>query len=322
MGNWDGISGQEKIREYFTRAAETKQISHAYILEGEPGTPGREIAAAFARMLQCERGTGCGVCHSCRAFDSGNHPDVIWVRHERPDVIRIDEVRKQLVEDMGIRPYSGPYKIYLVEDAEKMNVAAQNALLKTLEEPPYYGILFLITVNAGAFLPTILSRSICLKLASQGTGAGLLDDEQKRKVLSVLKTAADSDRADLAAAVAEWKDMPVRFLVNLIRVWFRDVLVWKNLGQDKFLVLGDEIRGIREAAERYSYAQIQDILLLADRTERRIASNVNFELSMELLLAGMRVPKKAEDGWDDIPFPDFEEARFYNDSYQAAMEEV
>lgn len=297
MGNWDRIPGQEKIKDYFTRAVESGQISHAYILEGEPGTPGRELAEAFARMLQCEKGNGCGVCPSCRAFDEGNHPDVIRVTHEKPDVIRVTEIRDQLVDDMGIRPYRGPYKIYLVEEAEKLNVQAQNALLKTLEEPPGYGIILLITVNAGALLPTIRSRSICLELASGGTGLELLEEEQRRQVLSVLKRASDCDRAELAAAAEEWKEEGIspRLVLHLIRVWFRDILVWKDAGQDRLLILKEEVRAVREAAERYSYPTIQRILELTDRTEKRIASNVNYELAMELLLAALRVPERQEE---------------------------
>ncbi|MCD8009576.1 MAG: DNA polymerase III subunit delta [Lachnospiraceae bacterium] len=297
MGTWDRIPGQEKLKDYFTRAVEQGQISHAYILEGEPGTPGRELAEAFARMLQCEKRTGCGDCPSCRAFDEGNHPDVIRVSHEKPDVIRVNEIREQLVDDMGIRPYRGPYKIYLVDEAEKLNMQAQNALLKTLEEPPGYGVILLITVNAGALLPTIRSRSICLELASGGSGLELLEEEQRRQILSVLKKASDCDRTELAAAAAEWKEagIPFRLVLHLIRVWFRDILVWKDLGQDRFLILKEEVRAVREAAERYSYPALQRILELTDRTERRIASNVNYELAMELLLAALRVPEKQEE---------------------------
>ncbi|MCD8329074.1 MAG: hypothetical protein LUC27_00050, partial [Lachnospiraceae bacterium] len=184
-----------------------------------------------------------------------------------------------------------------VDEAEKLNVQAQNALLKTLEEPPGYGVILLITVNAGVLLPTIRSRSICLELASGGSGLELLEEEQRRQILSVLKKASDCDRTELAAAAAEWKEagIPFRLVLHLIRVWFRDILVWKDLGQDRFLILKEEVRAVREAAERYSYPAVQRILELTDRTERRIASNVNYELAMELLLAALRVPEKQEE---------------------------
>lgn len=325
MADWRGIAGQEILKQYFEKAADEKKISHAYILEGEPGTPKKEMAAAFARMMQCEKGCGCGVCHSCKAFDNGNHPDVIWVQHEKPDVIRINEIREQLINDISIKPYSSPYKIYLVDDAEKMNVAAQNALLKTLEEPPYYGIILFLTVNAGAFLPTIQSRSIILKLTNQENGTQLMEKEEQEKILSYLKRAHDCDRTEMALTAAKWKESGVSFrlILHLLRVWFRDVLVWKSTREEKFLTFPEEIREIKAAADRYSYAKIQEILMLTDQTERRISSNVNFELSIELLLSKMHISKeKEEDPWDDFAFPDFEEAKFYNDSYQEAMRDV
>ena len=326
MGNWDHIHGQDTLKNYFIHAAESRKVSHAYILEGEPGTPKRELAGAFARMLQCEKGTGCGECHSCKAFDSGNHPDVIWVTHEKPETIRIEELRNQVIEDMGIRPYSSPYKIYLIDEAEKMNVASQNALLKTLEEPPYYGIIMLLTANSQNFLSTILSRSILLKCQSITTAQTLLEPEVERGIVSVMKSAWNYDRTQAADVVAEWKkqEIPYRYLMNLIRIWYRDVLVYKSTGKDKALILKTEVRGIIDAAERYSYADLERILQMVDRTETRIASNVNYELAMELLLHEMKAaaPKAEEADEDDlwnIPFPDFDEARFLNDSYENAM---
>lgn len=84
--------------------------------------------------------------------------------HEKPASIGVDDVRIQINDTVSIRPYSSPYKIYLVDEAEKMTVQAQNALLKTIEEPPAYAVLVLITTNPEVFLPTILSRCIQLKL--------------------------------------------------------------------------------------------------------------------------------------------------------------
>ena len=83
---------------------------------------------------------------------------------EKAGVISVGEIREQIVNTMDVMPYKGPYKIYIVDEAEKMNLAAQNAILKTIEEPPEYGIILLLTTNRGAFLPTILSRCILLSV--------------------------------------------------------------------------------------------------------------------------------------------------------------
>ena len=92
-----------------------------------------------------------------------DHPDVIWVSHEKPNVISVGEIREQIVNTVEIMPYKGPYKIYIVDEAEKMNAAAQNAILKTIEEPPEYGIVILMTSNISALLPTIQSRCLTME---------------------------------------------------------------------------------------------------------------------------------------------------------------
>ena len=124
----------------------------------------KSIANAFAMTLLCEKGGSepCMMCHSCKQVMSGNHPDLIYVTHEKPGSIGVDDVREQINDTIMIRPYSSYYKIYIVDEAEKMTVQAQNALLKTIEEPPAYGIIILLTTNADTFLQTILSR--CVRL--------------------------------------------------------------------------------------------------------------------------------------------------------------
>ena len=76
----------------------------------------------------------------------------------------MDDIRQQLCGDIMIKPYKGPYKIYIIDEAQKLNVQAQNALLKTIEEPPSYAVILLLTTNAQSFLPTILSRCVTLSL--------------------------------------------------------------------------------------------------------------------------------------------------------------
>ena len=107
------------------------------------------LAGLFAKTLQCEAGgtDPCGTCRSCIQCDSGNQPDIIWVTHEKPTVISVDDIREQVNNDIIIKPYSSRYKIYIIPEAELMNPQAQNALLKTIEEPPEYAITMLLTNN-------------------------------------------------------------------------------------------------------------------------------------------------------------------------------
>ena len=137
MPGFQDIPGQEHIKTHFQKAIENHKVSHAYILSGEAGSGRRALANAFALSLLCEKGTTqpCLSCHSCKQVLSGNHPDFICTTHEKPTSIGVDDIRHQINDTIMIRPYSGNYKIYIVDDAQKMTIQAQNALLKTIEEP-------------------------------------------------------------------------------------------------------------------------------------------------------------------------------------------
>lgn len=124
MTGFDEIIGHEQIIEHFRRALRNHQISHAYILNGENGSGKNMLARAFAKALECEAGYGdsCNMCRSCHQFESGNHPDIKWLRHEKAASIGVDEVREQINKDIVIKPYSSQYKIYIIDEAEKMTV--------------------------------------------------------------------------------------------------------------------------------------------------------------------------------------------------------
>ena len=166
MQGFQKVVGHQEIITHLQNAISMNKVSHAYLFGGESGSGKKMMASLFAMTLQCERGGAepCNECHSCRQALSGNHPDIIRVVHEKPNTISVEEVRVQINNDIMIRPYNGKYKIYIVPDADMMTVQAQNALLKTIEEPPEYAVIFLLTENAESLLPTILSRCVMLKI--------------------------------------------------------------------------------------------------------------------------------------------------------------
>ena len=164
MAGFQDILGHEQIIEHLQNAIKTDKVSHAYILDGPDMSGKKMIADAFAMTLECEKkGTEpCMECHSCKQALGKNQPDIIYLQHEKPNTISVDDFRSQINNDIGVKPYSSPYKVYIVDEAEKMNVQAQNALLKTIEEPPAYAVILLLTNNAEIFLPTIISRCVPL----------------------------------------------------------------------------------------------------------------------------------------------------------------
>lgn len=132
----------------------TGKVSHSYIFTGRPGSGKKLLAATYAMTLQCEAGgtEPCQKCDSCKKALGKNHPDIIYVNHEKPGTISIDEIREQLISDVSIKPIAVLIR-YIIPDAEMMTVQAQNALLKTIEEPPEYAVIMLLTSNADALLP-------------------------------------------------------------------------------------------------------------------------------------------------------------------------
>ncbi len=153
------ILGQNRAVNLLKSAITKNRIAHSYIFTGPEGVGKKTTAQAFCFHLFCEvdQTNPCGNCINCKKLGKKLHPDVKYIYPEKRD-IKINTIR--LVEIfLRTRPLSAPYKIIIIESAEKMNLEAANALLKSLEEPPSYGIFILITDNLTNLLPTIISRS-------------------------------------------------------------------------------------------------------------------------------------------------------------------
>ena len=166
MVGFNDIIGHEEIIRHLKNAIKTGKVSHSYIFTGRPGSGKKLLATTYAMTLQCEKGgtEPCQKCDSCKKAMGKNHPDIIMVNHEKPGIISIDEIREQVIYDVAVKPYCSQYKIYIIPDAHMMTVQAQNALLKTIEEPPEYAVIMLLTSNVDALLPTIQSRCVRLDL--------------------------------------------------------------------------------------------------------------------------------------------------------------
>jgi DNA polymerase-3 subunit delta' len=176
MKKFRDIYGQKEIIAHLQNALRTGRISHAYIISGESGSGKEELARIFAATLQCtdrqeENGfiEACGQCRSCIHTEAMDQPDIITMHHvpnykgDASTNLSVNDIRR-MRDDVGIKPYSGSWKVYILPNAEKMTVQAQNALLKTLEEPPAYAVVILLCSGMGTLLPTILSRCILLKM--------------------------------------------------------------------------------------------------------------------------------------------------------------
>jgi DNA polymerase-3 subunit delta' len=330
MAKFRDVVGQDQLKVHLQRAILEGKVSHAYLIEGEKASGKEFIAKIFAMALQCEKrqeaageesSEPCGECHSCKQALSGNQPDIITLTHEKPGVIGVEDIRAQLNQDVYIMPYSSPYKIYLINEAEKMTTQAQNAILKTLEEPPAYVVIVLLTSNLNALLPTIISRCVLLHMrpvrqdlikkylmetlqvpdykaevcaafarGNVGRAKALASSEEfdrvKSEVLSMLKNLREMEIQEITSAIkhiSEYK-VDVNDYLDLMAIWYRDVLLFKATNDANHLVFREEWSGIRACASRSSYEGIEHVLEALEKAKKRLDANVNFELTMELLL--------------------------------------
>lgn len=161
---FDGFYGNAALRQRLGAAFSSGRVTHSYLLCGPEGSGRHTLARILAAAMQCT-GTGelpCGVCAACRKVMDGQHPDVIPVNDPDHKQISVDIIRRMRA-DMFIRPNEGKRKIYILE--QDMGEAAQNALLKVLEEPPTYGVFLILAPSAERLLATIRSRCTELKLS-------------------------------------------------------------------------------------------------------------------------------------------------------------
>ena len=224
-----------------------------------------------------------------------------------------------------IRPYSGNYKIYIVDEAEKMTVQAQNALLKTIEEPPAYAVLILITANPDAFLPTILSRCVQRKLkplrdsiirdfltdnlavpeikadvyaafarGNLGRAMKIAESEDFQhlydELLYMLKNIRDMDISMLLNYIKKMKDEDADLFecLDFMQIWYRDVLMFKVTKDANLLIFKDEYSAINELSQKTGYDGFENILQAIDKAKVRLEANVNMELALELMFLVMK----------------------------------
>lgn len=343
MAGFREMMGQEGAIAGLKTAIAAGRVSHAYLLIGDRGMGKRTLARAFAETLQCEtlqqkleedesggeklhpeEIDACGRCKSCRQAETDNQPDIITWTYQKDTSISVDDIRS-LVGDVQIKPYASRYKIYILPDVQKMTREAQNALLKTLEEPPEYAVLLLLTTSREAMLETILSRCVSLPLrpvdpakiqgyleekhgieayraeictafaqGNLGRAVDLATSDEFSQVLEeairILTLIRGWDMAAITNTIQEMDRDKDRAgdLLSLFEMWYRDVLFFKATREADGILFKDQIVQIREAARKSAYDGVQKILEAIKTARIRLKANVNFDLVMELLLLTMK----------------------------------
>ena len=190
----DELLGNEALKKSLAAAFAADRLSHCYLIAGPAGSGKRTLARILAAAMQCTAGAGrpCGLCLPCRKVLDGVHPDVVTVDDPDKKILTVDVIRKARA-DVYIKPNEGRRKVYLIPRAGDMNPAAQNALLKVIEEPPAYGAFLLLAESAELLLPTIRSRAVTLRLSPLPEALGLA---------ALARRFPDRERTALAAAWA------------------------------------------------------------------------------------------------------------------------
>lgn len=314
--------GNEHIVKNLQNSIVNNKLSHAYIINGSSGCGKKLLANTFAKTLQCETtdNDACCNCISCKVFDSSNHPDIIYVKSTNIKSIGVEDIRQQVINSAQIKPYKYKYKIFIIENADKMTVQAQNSILKTIEEAPPYDIFLLLSSKINNFLPTIISRCIILKIKPLSTDTitdyiicNLNVDTNLAKIYSAFAQGSigkailisnSEEFINIRNKTIEWnielknKDIVQIFeLVNEIEsyksdidsildifyMFYRDILMAKNFDTQKYILQTDKIDIIQKEYNNLSYDSIFKILDIIEATRQKLKFNANFQLALEIM---------------------------------------
>ena len=327
MADFNAVAGHERIIKSLRESIKNDMTSHAYIFCGNKGSGRNLTAGAFAKTANCLspiNGNACGKCPSCIQFESGNNPDVFYVKATKTISISVDDIRKQIVNEVKIKPYSYKRKIFIIDKADTMTSQAQNALLKTLEEPPKYVLIILIAENTENFLPTVLSRCVMMKfspisvnliknylinncamnendaafyaeysIGSIGEALRLSGDENFYQMRNDIISCLDRlDTMDFVSAMFMAKEMEkykaYSELFDIMYMFYRDVFCMRLFKDDRYVIQKDKIGLIEKKAKNLNEQTIAKRLDFIMDIKKKIRQNTAFRLSMEVLFMNLK----------------------------------
>ena len=314
------VKGQDAIVKTLKNQVATSHTAHAYLFNGTRGTGKTSVAKIMAKAVNCENpidGEPCLKCNTCLSIAKGSNLNIREI--DAASNNGVDNIR-EIKEDVIYKPTSGKYKVYIIDEVHMLSAGAFNALLKTLEEPPEYGVIILMTSSLEALLPTIQSRCVllnmrpvrdelvqkylmeqlqvpdyraklCTAFARGNIGQAKLlassedFDRVREEAVTLLKYINEMEITELAAAVRKITEyqLDMTDYLDIISVWYRDVLMFKAMNDANHLIFREEIQYIKRVADRSSYEGLEKILDALEKAKARLRANVSFELTMELL---------------------------------------
>jgi len=314
------IIGNDKAIEALKKSIKNKTISHSYLFQGNEGIGKKKIAYAFSKALLCkeEESEPCNKCTSCNKFNSGNNPDFFLIEPEK-DLINVKKI-EGLIDEMATIPFESKRKVFIINDAHKMNQASQNKLLKTLEEPPAFAHMILISSSPSSLLSTILSRVQRIKFYPIKTHK-IIDllvkeynkTEEEARLIGELTRGSIKKAIELSKDDAFWgkREEVIKIIDSLIKgnrtrvfssisffdenkeiideildvflFWFRDLIIYKELGQSNLLINKDKLECLGSQSHM-DFCKINDIIENVLKTKENIKKNINYQLAIETML--------------------------------------
>ena len=329
-------AGQEQLINYLRDAMDHGTMAHAYLFVGPEHIGKMTLALELASALNCEQACPpCKLCRVCQRIENGKHPDVIVIDknsgrdtkdRKKATEIGIDTIREMLQRGANLPPYEGRYKVFIIDDADLMSTEAANCLLKTLEEPPQYIVILLLTSKEKALLQTIVSRCQRFELKPVPTGEiekrlsqieGL--DQVKIKLLARLSggclgwaltavndtgylQSREQRLSEFSSLLTKNWDDRLSYIMQLpsdrggseetIKLWLswcRDVMLLKYNCEDAVTHL-DKLNDIRTWANMLTVLEIKDFIDCLNKMLVYISYNANLHLLFEVLMLDM--PRK------------------------------
>ncbi|MDD3274476.1 MAG: DNA polymerase III subunit delta' [Candidatus Omnitrophica bacterium] len=309
--------GHEKILGLVLPELEKNRFLGSYIFSGPEGIGKKMAALAIAQYLNCE-GEGerpCQSCGGCLKLQNGQHPDLHIIQNGEAQV-KIEDIR-EILRQAGFRPYEGRVKVFIVDNAHKLNPEAANSLLKILEEPPKDALFILITHKPQSIIKTVLSRCRMIKFSPLprgrledilvkdyfldrsaahflafysegrlGLALKLKDTALLREKNRIIESLALSSKPLDREIMGQNKEQ-LQSSLNILASWFRDIYILKCGAGCGETVNSDRQEDLVKLAGRFSFRQLDEIICLLSESSRYLEKNINSKLILHNLQLGV-----------------------------------
>lgn len=288
--NFQNIIGNDNIKELLSKSLETHNLVHSYMFIGPDGIGKSLFARDLAEIILCDEKSSCGSCSSCIKFESGNHPDYTFIDSEDGKSIKIGQIRL-MQESIAEKPIVSSNKVYIINNSDLMTTEAQNCLLKTLEEPPEYVTIILISSNESKLLNTIKSR--CTKITFKSLSNADLEKYANINGIQINSNLFSVYNGSIGKLISLNNEIDLYNSLDLVIGSFgtRDIVdIWNNSeviykSKEKIFDILDylNIVFLNNLRNTNNYKFINCISFV-ELTKKRLLSNANYDMCIDNLL--------------------------------------